>query len=646
MSDLFKALEAEQNAFRQEVLTLKEYLELCKVDGMGYASAAERMLNAIGEPELVNTHADPRLSRIFSNRTIRRYPAFNDFYGMEDSVERIVGYFKHSAQGLEEKKQILYLLGPVGGGKSSLAERLKELIQKCPIYVLADKDGNMSPVFETPLGLFGRAEFGAILEKEYNIPQRYLTDVMSPWAVKRLKDYNGDKTKFKVVKVYPSKLEQLGVIKTEPGDDNNQDISNLVGKTNIRMLEHFDQNDPDSYSFSGALCRGNQGLVEFVEMFKAPIKMLHPLLTATQEGNYVGTEGISAIPFNGIVLAHSNESEWQTFKNNKNNEAFIDRVYVVKVPYCLRITDEKNIYAKMLENSSLSNAACATETLNILSKFCVLTRLSDHENSNLYSKMRVYDGETIKDSDPRAKSLQEYRDAAGVDEGMSGISTRFAFKILSKTFNFDPAEVAADPVHLMFVMEQAIKQEQFGEDRQAKFINFIKEYLAPKYAEQLGTEIQKAYLESYSDYGQNLFNRYIEYADAWIQEIDYKDPDTGNLFDRTILNKELEKVEKAAGISNPKDFRNEVVNFVIRATAKNGGQVVKWTSYEKLREVIEKKMFASTEELLPIISFAAKSSNDDQKKHDEFVSRMMEKGYTEKQVKRLVEWYMRTQKSS
>jgi serine protein kinase len=323
MSDLFKALEAEQNAFRQEVLTLKEYLELCKVDGMGYASAAERMLNAIGEPELVNTHADPRLSRIFSNRTIRRYPAFNDFYGMEDSVERIVGYFKHSAQGLEEKKQILYLLGPVGGGKSSLAERLKELIQKCPIYVLADKDGNMSPVFETPLGLFGRAEFGAILEKEYNIPQRYLTDVMSPWAVKRLKDYNGDKTKFKVVKVYPSKLEQLGVIKTEPGDDNNQDISNLVGKTNIRMLEHFDQNDPDSYSFSGALCRGNQGLVEFVEMFKAPIKMLHPLLTATQEGNYVGTEGISAIPFNGIVLAHSNESEWQTFKNNKNNEAFI-----------------------------------------------------------------------------------------------------------------------------------------------------------------------------------------------------------------------------------------------------------------------------------------------------------------------------------
>ena len=374
--------------------------------------------------------------------------------------------------------------------------------------------------------------------------------------------------------------------------------------------------------------------------------MLHPLLTATQEGNYIGTEGISAIPFNGVVLAHSNESEWHTFKNNKNNEAFIDRVYVVKVPYCLRITDEKNIYTKMLESSSLSGAPCAAETLDILSKFCVLTRLNDHENSNTYSKMRVYDGEAIKDSDPKAKSLQEYRDAAGVDEGMAGISTRFAFKILSKTFNFDSSEIAADPVHLMFVLEDAIKQEQFGDDKQEKYINFIKEFLAPKYAEQLSNEIQKAYLESYSDYGQNLFDRYVEYADAWIQDIEYKDPDTGNLFDRSILNKELEKIEKPAGIANPKDFRNEVVNFVLRASAKNNGNGVKWTSYEKLREVIERKMFASTEELLPVISFGAKSKDEDQKKHDEFVKRMMAKGYTALQVKRLVEWHMRTQKSS
>jgi len=260
--------------------------------------------------------------------------------------------------------------------------------------------------------------------------------------------------------------------------------------------------------------------------------------------------------------------------------------------------------------------------------------------------MQVYNGKNLKDTDPQAKSLQEYKDVAGVDEGMSGSSTRFAFKILSQVFNFDTNEIAADPVHLMFVLEQAIKREQFGEEKEKALTNFIKEWLAPKYADFIGNEIQKAYLESYSDYGQNLFDRYIEYADHWIQEIDFKDPDTGNLFSRDVLNEELEKIEKPAGIANPKDFRSEVVNFVLRAKAKNKGKNPKWSSYEKLREIIEKKMFASTEELLPIISFGNKQNKDDQQKHDDFVARMEEKGYTDRQVRRLVEWYMRTQKSS
>ena len=360
------------------------------------------------------------------------------------------------------------------------------------------------------------------LKNDYGIDRRYLNGIASPWAVKRLKEYEGDITRFKVAKLWPSKLEQIAVIKTEPGDDNNQDISSLVGKTNIRMLEIYSQNDPDSYSFSGALCRGNQGLVEFVEMFKAPIKMLHPLLTATQEGNYIGTEAIAAIPFNGVVLAHSNEAEWQTFKNNKNNEAFIDRIYVVKVPYCLRITEEVNIYKKMLESSNLRDANCAPETLEMLAKFSVLTRLEEHENSSVYAKMRVYDGEAIKDIDPKAKAMQEYKDKASVDEGMDGISTRFAFKILSKTFNFDPSEIAADPVHLMYILEDALRKEQYAQEKEAKLIEYIKDYLSTKYAEFIGNEIQKAYLESYSDYGQNLFDRYLDYADAWCQDIDYK----------------------------------------------------------------------------------------------------------------------------
>jgi len=560
---------------------------------------------------------------------------------MEDAIAQIVSFFKHAAQGLEERKQILYLLGPVGGGKSSIAERLKQLMERQSIYALKG-----SPVNESPLGLFPPDQYGDVLESEYNIPRRYLTGIMSPWAIKRLKEYGGDISQFKVVRVQPSVLKQVSIAKTEPGDENNQDISTLVGKVDIRKLDRFSQDDPDAYSYSGGLCLANQGLLEFVEMFKAPIKMLHPLLTATQEGNFKGTEGFSAIPFNGIILAHSNESEWQSFRNNRTNEAFLDRIYIVKVPYCLQVSEEVKIYQKLLRHSALSQAPCAPGTLDMMAQFAVLSRLKEPENSSIFSKMRVYDGESLKDTDPKAKSYQEYRDYSGADEGMNGISTRFAFKVLSAVFNYDQTEVAANPVHLMYVLEQRIGREDFPDEQRRKYMEFIKGWLSPRYAEFIGKEIQTAYLESYSEYGQNVFDRYVTYADCWLQDEEYRDPDTGEIFDRPALNGELEKIEKPAGIANPKDFRNEVVNFVLRARANNAGKNPAWNSYEKLREVIEKKMFSSTEDLLPVISFNAKAAAEDQKKHQSFVDRMVSKGYTEKQVRLLSEWYLRVQKSS
>jgi serine protein kinase len=626
---------------REDELSIEEYLDACKRDPLVYATAPERMLVAIGEPELLDTRHDQRLSRIFGNKVIKIYPAFRDFYGLEEPIEQVVSYFRHGAQGLEERKQILYLLGPVGGGKSSIAERLKQLMQQVPFYALKD-----SPVNESPLGLFNAAEDGELLHTQYGIAPRYLERVMSPWAVKRLEEYGGDIRRFRVVKRFPSVLRQIAIAKTEPGDENNQDISSLVGKIDIRRLETFAQDDTDAYSYSGGLCLANQGLLEFVEMFKAPIKVLHPLLTATQEGNFKGTEGFGAIPFDGIVMAHSNESEWKAFRNNKNNEAFLDSIYIVKVPYCLRVTEEIKIYEKLIRNSSLSKAVCSPGTLKMLAQFAVYTRLKEPENSSIFSKLLVYDGENLKDTDPKAKSYQEYRDYAGVDEGMSGISTRFAFKILSRVFNFDSTEVAANPVHLMYVLEQQIEREQFPAETEQKYLAFIKETLAVRYAEFIGKEIQTAYLESYSEYGQNIFDRYVTYADFWIQDQEYRDTDTGEIFDRSSLNAELEKIEKPAGISNPKDFRNEIVNFVLRARANNAGKNPLWTSYEKLRAVIEKKMFSNTEDLLPVISFNAKASADEQKKHEDFVNRMVDKGYTTRQVRLLCDWYLRVRKSS
>ncbi|SHG52046.1 PrkA family serine protein kinase [Cognatishimia maritima] len=643
MKDIVELFAEQYSGARDEEMPLQDYLLACRDDPGMYANVAERMLTAIGEEQLVDTSKDSRLGPIFQNRTIKQYAAFKDFYGMEDTIERIVGYFRYAAQGLEERKQILYLLGPVGGGKSSLAERLKRLVEEQPVYVLKAGD-TLSPIFESPLGLFDPLKMGDLLAEEYGIAKHRLPGLMSPWAVRRLDEFGGDISKFSVQKIYPSRLRRIAVAKVEPGDENNQDISTLVGKVDIRMLEHFSQDNPDAYSFSGGLNRANQGILEFVEMFKAPIKMLHPLLTATQEGNYMGTESFGAIPFSGLILAHSNESEWQQFKNNKNNEAFIDRVSIVKVPYCLRVSDEAQIYHKLLENSELSEAPCAPETLKILSRFAVLSRLKPHENSNLYSKMRVYDGESLKDTDPKAKTVQEYQDTAGVDEGMNGISTRFAFKVLSNVFNYDTQEVAADPVHLMYILEQMIKREQFPKETEAQYLEFIKTELAPRYEEFIGNEIQKAYLESYTEYGQNVFDRYIAYADAWIEEQDYKDTDTGQLYNREILDAELSKIEKPVGIANPKDFRNEVVKFALRHRA-NTGQNPPWNSYEKLRDVIEKHMFSQVEELLPVISFGSKKDSDTESKHMEFVQRMKTHGYTERQVRRLVEWYMRVNKA-
>ena len=230
---LFTKFKQDFKHTKQVVFTLEDYLKKCKTDPLYYASSAERMLKSIGEPELIYTRDDERLSRIFYNRVIKTYPAFSEFYGMEETIESIVSYFKHAAQGLEEKKQILYLLGPVGGGKSSLAEKLKQLMEQYPFYVLAvehdDGEIELSPVLETPLGLFDPDKYADSIKKEYGIPKRYMSGLVSPWATKRLNDiFKGDISKFKVVQVSPSKLNQAGITKTEPGDENNQDITETV----------------------------------------------------------------------------------------------------------------------------------------------------------------------------------------------------------------------------------------------------------------------------------------------------------------------------------------------------------------------------------------------------------------------------------
>lgn len=636
MSNLLSKLTKRHKKNTEISMSVEEYLELCKEDPFAYASPAERMLKAIGEPELLDTRKDPRLSRIFQNKIIKRWKCFEDFFGIEEVLERLVDYFKHSAQGLEESKQILYLLGPVGGSKSTISERLKQLMETQPFFAIEG-----SPVNDSPLALFKQFEDGEELELVYGIPRSRLIHKPSPWLVKHLKMIDGDFTKLRVVKRFPSINDQVGLARTEPGDENNQDISALVGKIDIRKLERYSPNDPDAYSYSGGLCLANRGMLEFVEMFKAPIKVLHPLLTATQDRIYNGTESISALPFDGIILAHSNESEWESFKNDKKNEAFIDRVYIVKVPYCLRITEEIDIYKKLLKSSSLKDAPCAPKTLELLATFCVLSRLGDAsgENNDLHIKSRVYNGENVKAEVNTVKPIHTYHKEAGVAEGMKeGVSPRFAFKVLSKVFNYDTEEISANPVHLMKVLEDAVRHEQFDPTKEQLLLGFIKTVLKKIYDEHIFKEIPIAYLDAYNDFGQNIFDRYITHAEYWLEDADYRDPNTGVLLSRDQLEKSLQEVEVPAGIVNPSEFREDVVRFCLRARVDK--KDVKWTDYEKLRSVIEKRLLCKTEDILPIISFEVQKSDEDSKKHKNFVKRLCEMGYTEKQVRIIVQYYI------
>ncbi len=612
---------------KNESMSLAEYLKLCKTDSSYYINAAERMLKAIGEPEMVDTSQDPELNRLFYGRTIKRYPAFKDFYGMETVVENIISYFIHSSQNLEEKKQILYLLGPVGGGKSSLSKKLKQLMESQPFYAIEN-----SPIFESPLGLFSEED-----SEELQIPGRYLTGKISPWLEKRLSELGGDITQLRVVKLYPSEARQIAIAKTEPGDDNNQDISALVGKIDIRKLEQYSQDDPDAYKYNGGLCLGNRGILEFVEMFKAPIKVLNPLLEATQDGTYKATEALPAIPFDGIILSHSNESEWESFRENKNNEAFLDRVYIVKVPYCLRYSEEIKIYKKLLANSSLHSAPVAPETLDILAKFCILTRLEGKDRAVLVKKLQIYNGDNLKNKGLSAEEIQGYREMATVNEGFEGVSTRTAFKIISKVFNANLTEIAADPIDMMSAISQYLKLEDLP--KKDEWEKYISGYLKPEYATKLNKEITTAFTSQYNEYGQHVFDKYILYAEYWLDESSCKDPSTGEILNRDALDERLCDIEEKAEIANKKDFRNDIVNVSLKYRARHKGKNPDWKAYEKIKEVIEKKINIKMEEMLPIISTSVQTSKDDKVKYDNFMKRMMERGYTQKQVEKLSQWF-------
>ena len=629
----------------QESIGLLEYLEEAKTNKEMYLNPAERILKAIGEPVLLNTKdnkEDPGLGRLYNNSILRIYPSIGDHYlGQHQVIADVVSFLRSAARGLEASKQILYLLGPVGGGKSTLAEILKRLMEKEPFYSLAvETKGGLvlSPIHENPLGLFSSTD-----EDELGIPGHYLSGRVSPWLTKRITELKGDITKLKVVKVYPDEARHIAVAKTEPGDENNQDISSLVGKLDISKAGEVAQSDPDCYEFSGSLCRANRGLMEFVEMFKAPIKMLHPLLTATQEHNYNPTEQIPSIPFEGIIVAHSNVKEWDKFRTNKDNEAFIDRTHVIKVPYEMRKDNVVKILTKEINKGALKDLPTDPHLFDVaavLQLSSVLT-LNPKDDEDMLTKIRIYNGENLKDEKPRARSYQDHRELeSNVDEGMdSSLSLRTMFKLLANVYDKPKEEVSANTVDLLLLVDDEIAKIDDANKR--ALISKIKQQIADKYLQSLEEDIQEAYLGDFAGSGQQMYESYISMAEAWLHQGDYTDPDDeDSKFNPDMINDKLSELEKPAGIANPKEFRQEMINYTLHYRAKNHGKFPSWKNHQKIQEVIKKSLLTDFNKYISVIVNDKVMSTEQKEVLSTFTKEFKKKGYkTDYQIKRVINYW-------
>jgi serine protein kinase len=307
---------------------------------------------------------------------------------------------------------------------------------------------------------------------------------------------------------------------------------------------------------------------------------------------------------------------------------------VIDVAYNLRADEEVAISKVFLSRSNLSNAKIAPHTLELLGQFVVMSRLDSGEGSPLETKMRVYNGEPMKEKDPKAKSFEEYQKVRQDDEGFVGISTRNSFKILADVFDQDSTEVAADPVNLFKGLSNFIEGVS-GDDKLK--LSMIKEVLMSNYKDLVTDDIQTAYLDTGDDFCQSEFERYIMYSQAWLDRLDYRDPETNELVTVDQIEQELAKIEEPLGTVNVTDFRYEATNFAMSVQLKTG-EMPRWNQFEKLAKVIREKMRVNMESMLPVITFNTKKTSDQGSRHNEFVKRMMEQGYTREQVQRVVEW--------
>jgi serine protein kinase len=598
--------------------TLLDYLEIVKENPKVAMLAHQRMheLLAGRGMEVINTEEHPRLKRIYGNETLKRYSFFKDFYGIDKSVMKIVRYFHAAAMKGEESRQVLYLVGPVGAGKSSLMEALKKALEASPpIYTIAD-----CPMREEALHLIPkhlRPQFEALLGVK-------IEGDLCPICRYRLKnDYSGEFERYPVTTSEFSIRSRKGIGVVPPVDPNNQDTSVLSGSVDISKMDLYSEDDPRVMSLNGAFNVGNRGIVEFIEVFKNDVEYLHTMITATQEKSIPSPGKGSMIYFDGIILAHSNEAEWNKFKSDHTNEAILDRIVKVEVPYCLELEEEVKIYRKLLKNSSF-NAHIAPHTIEMASMFAILTRLAPSNKVDPLTKLKIYNGEEIVEKGATKKiDIFELRDEAD-REGMTGISTRFIMKVLDSALS-ESENNCINPVVLLETMIKATKELTIAEDEKKRYLGFLQDTIKKEFNKVLEKEVTRAFIHGYREQAESLFNNYLDHAEAFINSRKIKDSNTGEELEPDL--KFLQSIEEQIGITgtSARGFRQDVTAYMF--SVLRSGAVVDYRCYEPLKEAIEKKLTASVKELSRIVTKARVRDKEQDSKYDVMVEEMKRNDY-------------------
>ncbi|GAA0066627.1 PrkA family serine protein kinase [Clostridium perfringens] len=600
--------------------TFIDYLEIVKDNPDVAKLSHKRIYDLIMDKgfEILRPEENAKIKKIYGNEKIKKYNFFKeDFYGIDTVVMKLMNYFHSASMKGEEARQVLYLVGPVGAGKSSLVEAIKKALETAPpVYVL---DG--CPMHEEPLHLIPKH-----LRKEFEdmLGVKIEGDLCPVCKYRLLNEFGGEYEKFPVSTKNFSIRSRKGIGVVPPVDPNNQDTSILTGSIDISKMDMYPEDDPRIFSLNGAFNVGNRGLVEFIEVFKNDVEYLHTIITATQEKSIPSPGKGSMIYFDGLIIAHSNEAEWNKFKSDHTNEAILDRIVKIEVPYCLELSEEIKIYEKILKKSNF-DAHIAPHTIEIASMFAILTRLLPSMKVDPITKLKLYNGEEIVEKGTTKRiDVLELKEEAGPMEGMKGISTRFIIKAIDNALS-NAEHKCINPLSVMESIIKSVKDMDISQDDKKKYLGYIQDTIRKEYNKILEKEITKAFIHSFKEQAESLFNNYIDNAEAYVNKTKLKDSATSEELEPD--EEFMRSIEEQIGISesSAKGFRADVTSYMFYIV-RSGGKM-DYRSYEPLKEAIEKKLTASVKDLSRIITKSRVRDKDQDKKYNSMVNQMEKNGY-------------------